>query len=131
MTDAFTYVTDLMPTVLEMAGLEHPKEFRDRQVEPMHGRSLRPLLSGSSDRVYGPEELIAGEMLGGKWIRQGDYKAVSVAQPYGPAKWQLFDMSVDPGETTDLSDAKEEKLNQLRAAWEAYAEEVNVVPGED
>ena len=127
-TDAFAYVTDLMPTVVEMAGLSHPKEFRDRPVAPMRGRSLAPLLSGADNRIYGPDDLVGGEMLDGKWMRQGDYKAVSVASPYGPATWKLFDLSVDPGETTDLSGAKAEKLDQLRKAWEAYAQDVGVVP---
>jgi len=131
MTDAFAYVTDLMPTILEMAGLEHPEEFRGRRVEQMRGRSLVPLLRGASDRIYGPEDLVGGEMRDGKWMRQGDYKAVSVAPPYGPATWQLFDLSADPGETTDLSHAKQGKLRRLRKAWEAYAEDVNVVPRED
>ncbi len=130
-TDAFAYVTDLMPTILDVAGLEHPREFRDRQVEPMRGRSLIPLLSGSSDRVYGPDDLIGGEMVNGMWMRQGDYKAVSVAQPYSDGIWRLFDVEADPGETRDLSDVEEERLNRLRTAWEEYAEDVNVVLSEE
>ncbi len=66
-------------------------------------------------------------MVNGMWIRQGDYKAVSVAQPYGDGKWRLFDVEADPGETRDLSDVEEERLNRLRTAWEEYAEDVNVV----
>jgi arylsulfatase len=128
-TDAFAYVTDLMPTILEMAGLEHPDEFRDHPVEPMRGRSLVSLLTGSSERIYGPKDLIAGEMLDGKWVRQGIYKAASVAQPYGPAVWQLFDVSADPGETNDLATIEPELLKSLIMAWEAYAEDVKVVPG--
>ena len=130
-SDAFVYVTDLMPTMLEMAGLDHPEEFRSRRVEPMRGRSLVPLLKGASDRIYGPEDLVGGEMRDGKWMRQGDYKAVSVSPPYGPATWQLFDVSADPGETKDLSDAKRGTLNRLRKAWEVYAKDVSVIPRED
>ncbi len=127
-SDAFAYVTDLMPTMLEMAGLEHPQEFRNRPVAPMRGRSLVPLLSGASDRVYGPDDFIGGEMLDGKWMRRGDYKGVSVAPPYGPATWQLFDLSVDPGETKNLSEQEAGKLRELRQAWDAYAKDVKVVP---
>ncbi len=127
-TDAFAYVIDLMPTILEMAGLAHPQAFRDKPVAPMRGRSLVSLLSGADDSVYGPDVLVGGEMLDGKWMRQGNFKAVSVASPYGPATWKLFDLSVDPGETTDLSRTKANKLVELRKAWDAYAKDVGVVP---
>jgi arylsulfatase len=31
--DGFFYVTDIMPTILEMAGVEHPKEFQGRKID--------------------------------------------------------------------------------------------------
>jgi arylsulfatase len=126
-TNAFTYVTDLMPTVLEMAGLKHPKVFRGRPIEPMSGRSLVSLLSGSPKPVYGPNDLIGGELLNGKWMRQGDYKAVSVAPPYGEAKWHLYNLASDPGETSNLAKRQPERLKKLQAAWDRYAKDVGVV----
>ncbi len=130
-TDAFAYVTDLMPTILEMTGLEHPGKFRGHPVEPMRGRSLMSLVSGTSEEVYGSDDLVAGEMANGMWIRQGAYKAVSVAAPYGDGKWRLFDIEADPGETHDLSDVEGERLDRLRAAWDEYAKDVNVVLSQD
>ncbi len=63
----------------------------------------------------------------GKWMRQGRYKAVSVAPPYGPGVWQLYDVVSDPGETRDLAEEQPQKLSELIAAWESYAKEVGVV----
>ena len=62
MVGAFTYVTDIMPTILEIAGIEHPTEIEGRQVEPMRGRSLTGILSGTTDAVYSGEDVIAGEL---------------------------------------------------------------------
>jgi arylsulfatase len=126
-SDAFSYVTDLMPTLLEIAGVEHPKRFRGREVERMHGRSLVGLLAGTRDEVYGADEFVGGEMQNGKWMRQGDFKAASVAPPYGSGTWHLYDLSKDPGETRDLSKEKPEILKRLQAAWNRYAEDVGVV----
>ena len=125
--DAFSYVTDLMPTVIEMAGLEHPTTFRGRQVERMRGRSLAGVLSGTQKSVYGSDEFVGGEMQNGKWMRQGAFKAISVAPPYGPGTWHLYNLEEDPGETRDLSKEQPEKLKTLEAAWDRYAEEVGVV----
>jgi len=125
--DAFAYITDIMPTLLEMAQLKHPKKFSDREVEPMRGRSITGLLSGGENEAYGADEPIGAEMGGGKWLRIGDYKAVEVPPPYGQAQWQLFDLAKDPGETEDLSKKHPEKMKELKAAWRQYADDVGVV----
>ena len=101
--DAFSYVTDIMPSILEMAGLKHPSEFRGRVVERMRGRSIVGILGGSKKQIYDAEAFIGGEMLNGKWMRQGNYKAVSVAPRFGSGEWQLYNVAEDPGETNDLS----------------------------
>ena len=128
--DSFAYVTDVMPTVLGYAQLDHPAKFRGRKVEPMRGRSLAGVLSGSEKETYARDALVGGEMLNGKWMRKGDYKAVLVAKPFGPGEWRLYDTARDPGETTDLSAKRPAILEELKAAWATYAKDVGVVLSE-
>ena len=125
--DAFSYVPDIMPTILEMAGLKHPEEFQGRKVERMTGRSLSSILAGADEEPYRPDEFICGEIINGKWARRGDFKALSVAPPYGPGSWQLFNLAEDPGETRDLAKEKPELLKELVAAWDQYAENMGVI----
>ena len=66
-------------------------------------------------------------MQNGKWMRQGDYKAVSVAPPYGKGTWHLYDLAKDPGETIDLSESRPDILQRLQQAWQEYADEVGVI----
>jgi arylsulfatase len=125
--DSFAYVTDLMPTILEMAGLKHPEEFHGRTVEPMRGRSLAGVTSGAKGHTYAKDAFIGGEMINGKWMLKGDYKAVLVAKPFGPGTWKLYNTTKDPGETRDLSKERPEILKELQAAWGRYAKGVGVV----
>ena len=110
---SFAYVTDVLPTILQMAGIKHPRKYKGRDVEPMRGRSLLGVLSGSEKGSYGSDEFIRGEMANGRWIRKGDYKAALVAKPFGPAVWKLYDVARDPGETRDLSKERPETLKEL------------------
>jgi len=85
------------------------------------------LLTGNKDSVYTDDEFVGGEMLGGKWMRQGPLKAISIPEPDGIGEWQLFNVVGDPGETKDLSHELPDKLEALKAAWEQYATDVGVV----
>lgn len=125
--DSFTYVTDVMPTLLDLAGVGYPTVFKGRNIEPMTGRSMIELLDGSKETLYNSDEFVGGEMGGGKWMRQGNLKAVMVPKPYGAGEWQLFDVDEDPGEAADLSKQMPDKLKSLIAAWDQYAEEVGVI----
>jgi len=125
--NSFAYITDLMPTMLELAGIEHPGQYKGRKVEPMRGRSLASLLSGDVKSVYSSDEYIGGEMGGGKWMRQGDYKATMVAKPYGSDEWRLYNVLKDPGETRDLSKDMPDLLQELINEWDNYAKDVGVV----
>ena len=125
--DAFAYVWDIMPTILDLAGIAHPEKYQGRQVERMRGKSLKGVLIGSTQTVYGADEFVGGEMQNGKWMRQGDFKAGSVAPPYGTGAWHLYNLKNDPGETRDLAKEEPEILKKLQSAWDHYAQDVGVV----
>ncbi len=125
--DSFAYVTDIMPTILEIARVEHPEKYLGRNVERMRGRSLIGVTSGSQHDTYPKDAAVGGEMINGKWMRKGDYKAVLVAKDFGPGVWKLYNLAEDPGETRDLSKVHPAILKELKAAWDRYAKDVGVV----
>ena len=85
------------------------------------------VLSGDETVFYRRDGPVAAAMAGGKWLRQGDYKAVMVPPPFGQGEWQLLNLAKDPGKTDDLSSTHPQKLEELKTAWKQYAAEVGVV----
>lgn len=125
--DSFTYVWDIMPTILDFADITPPKTFNGNEVEEIRGKSMKTILTGKANEIYSSDTYVGGEMLNGKWMRQGDYKAISVAAPYGSGKWHLYGLKNDPGETENLASEKPELLGELITQWEKYADEVGVI----
>ncbi|OQU94697.1 Fungal specific transcription factor domain-containing protein [Cladophialophora immunda] len=128
-SDTFATVMDIAPTILDLAGIQHPApEYMGRQVVPMRGQSMVQWFESQHERIH-PEDFIHGwEICGRGAIRQGKWKADFIPKPLGPEKWQLYDMEADPGETRDLAEEYPEKLADLLKFWETYVEEVGVVP---
>ncbi len=128
--DGMVHVMDLAPTFLELAGATYPSTYNGKPVVQPRGKSMASLLSKNSTSVRGPDEAIGWEYNNSKAIRIGDHKATWTDRPFGPSEWQIFDLSVDPGESNDLSTQEPKLRQQLIDAWEEYAETVGVVPPE-
>ena len=125
---AFTFVTDITPTLLSYAGVAAPgQRFAGRPIEPMSGRSLMPLLTGAADRVYGPEDAVGYELAGHAALFQGDYKLVRNRAPVGDGVWRLFNLADDPGETEDLSQREPRKFEAMKQSYANYAIENKVL----
>ncbi|PYI18059.1 putative arylsulfatase [Aspergillus violaceofuscus CBS 115571] len=121
-TETFTTVMDVLPTVLDLAGLHHPGTyFRGREVALPRGHSWRPLLESDDGRVDLYESDVVGwEQLGIAAVRVGHWKAVFLPPPRGEGKWELYDLSTDLGEVHDLADSHPEKLGEMITHYEVY-----------
>ena len=101
---AFSHVMDIAATILEASRTQHPgTSYRGRNVEPIRGRSLSPVLSGKSDLVHEDDTAVSWELFGMRAVRKGDFKLLWLSKPFGTDDWQLYDLATDPGEITDLS----------------------------
>ena len=130
-TDQFATVMDLAPTILAMAGVEHPApSYRNREIVPMRGKNMLPFISGASPRIHNHDFIQGWETAGRAALRHGNYKIVFIPKPKGPEKWQLYDLSADPGEVHDLSElpAHKERMESMLKLWEQYVLETGVVP---
>ena len=69
-------VMDVLPTILELAEIEHPRTYQGRDVLPLRGASMLPALTGARARVHDKDYVMGWELWGRRAIRQGDWKIV-------------------------------------------------------
>ena len=125
--NAFTVMTDVAPTLLEFAGTSGEAPDAVPDAVPMSGRSLRSLLTGDAERIYGPDEAIGFETSGQAALYRGDYKLVRNLPPHGDGVWRLYDLASDPGETQDLADAQPQLMREMLHEYRLYANRVGVL----
>ncbi|WP_341902932.1 arylsulfatase [Sandarakinorhabdus limnophila] len=125
----FAHVTDMPPTLLALAGVT-PQQgvFAGRRVEPMIGLNLSPMLTGSTPSVHPADKPLGYELSGNAVLFKGDYKLVKNLPPYGDARWRLYNISADPGETDDLSRADPERFAVMQSDYAAFARANQVLP---
>ena len=114
------HVIDFMPTLLELTKGTYPKEYKGQSITPIEGRSLVPVFMGQSrpDVVYGWEHE------GNRAVRLGDWKMVSIARQ----RWELYNMKSDRLETHDLAGSMPEKVAEMEALYNGWAQRVGVRP---
>jgi arylsulfatase A-like enzyme len=120
-SDAMLHVTDLAPTLLELAGVEHPSTWQGHPVAPLEGRSLVALLAGKFRARNGPHDWLGFELGGQKAVRRGQWKILWMPAPFGVGDWRLYRVSLDPAELWDRSEARPEEKQELLALWDEYA----------
>jgi arylsulfatase A-like enzyme len=126
---AFAWATDISPTILSLTGVSQPEErYAGRPVQSITGRDLTPLLSGSAERVYGPDDAVGYELTDHGVLFQGDYKLVVNQPPVGDGQWRLFNIVTDPGETADLSNSQALRFQRMLSRYEQYRHENKVLP---
>jgi arylsulfatase len=127
LSNSFVHVVDMMPTLLDLAEVDHPKTYEGREVLPLRGHSMLPFLKGNQGEVHSENYEVGWEFGGLKAYRQGDWKTVWLPKPVGTSEWQLYNLKDDPGEINDLAAKYPDKLTELIGLWENYAEETGVV----
>jgi arylsulfatase/uncharacterized sulfatase len=117
--DAKVHVADLVPTMLDMAGVAY-------EANAFYGRSAMRLLSGQAETSYAEDDSFGFEVSGNAALYRGNWKITRLAPPLGDSEWRLYDLSVDPGETTDMSAENPDLFEDMMAEYLSYSDEVGV-----
>jgi arylsulfatase len=119
---ALTAQIDVLPTLAEIAGVSLTGDLKS-QVE---GRSLLPLLRDPHSAW--PDRTLVTHV--GRWPRgevaQAKYKDCSIRDSRYTlvGNKELYDLQVDPGETTNVINQHADEVAKLRAAYDTWWQEV-------
>jgi arylsulfatase len=128
-SNAVVYVKDVPMTILEYANVTHPMtEYKNRQVKPPSGISIKPFLESKSEVVRTDKDWWAFELFGNGYVMKGELKAMKVRTGmFGDGQWHLYNVVNDPSETQPLESQHPEKLAEMIALYESYTAKNNII----
>ena len=128
MNHSFLHVRDMMPTILELTGIEQPApHFNGRPVRPIQGSSVLEMLEGKVASPRAEVSHVGYELFGMKAFFADRWKILWMPKPFGTGDWELFNLEHDPAELNDLSNQYPDKLEELVAQWEQYKKDNGVL----
>jgi arylsulfatase A-like enzyme len=118
--EQFGYLPDFMPTCIELAGAEYPRQWNGQPIHPMAGESLIPLIRGGNAPVHTVP--VFWEHEGNRAMRDGKWKLVWAGE--GP--WELFDTDTDRTEMNNLFESMPRRAADMQRTWESWARQTGV-----
>ncbi len=132
----YHHSTDIVPTILDICGLEMPKVYKGVEQYPLSGVSMRYTFDAKPDAPTMKKRQYYA-MLGTRGMWEGGWKAAALHVPFkGTGNfdkdvWELYHVDVDRAESKNLAGEHPEKLQALIKAWFEEAEKNFVLPIDD
>jgi arylsulfatase A-like enzyme len=136
----FTHAIDVLPTVLELAGIDLPAQLDGIEQSPLDGESFGYLLAEGGQLEPERHHTQYFEMFGSRALYHRGWKAVAF-HPVGPLyddqdpnasfdtdAWELYHVAEDLAETCDLAADHPRMLHELVGLWWSEAHRNQVLP---
>ena len=125
------HLVDIMATLVDITGATYPETMRGETVGPMDGISLLPAFQGGTVERDKP---VFFQWAQSKAVIDGHWKlVVHELRPrdieeglwdFSTSDWELYDLSTDRTEISNLVESNPEKFAELRDKYEAWWTEV-------
>lgn len=135
----FHHAIDIVPTILEVAGVEQPREVNGVTQKTIEGVSM--VYTWDDAKAEGRRTTQYFEMFGNRalyhagWVaacRHGKLPWVTAGSaPFDRDKWELYNIDNDFTEFNDLAEKEPKKLRELQDLFMAEAAKYNVLPLDD
>lgn len=112
------HLIDFMATLVDLTGATYPEQVGNRQIDPLQGKSLKPIFEGHQ-RV--PHDTLYFHFGTDRALRQGPWKLVSAKL----GRWELFHLGDDRTELNDLSSREPQRVESMAAEWFRMAADVD------
>src|SRR5262249_20265101 len=137
----FHHVIDLMPTLMEVVGINEPRVVNGYIQRPIEGVSFAYSFASGAERLPSTRTQQYFEMLGNRamysdgWIaccRHGRLPwETSGSFGFENDKWELYDIADDFSQAVDLAEKEPDRLRELQDLFMADAARYNVFPLDD
>jgi len=139
--EQFSHVNDIMPTILEAAGISAPEFVDGIKQAPMEGTSLVYTFDPKNAKAPSRHNTQYFEMMG-QWALYHDGWLLSTKvnrapwEAFGPANTdplnnqvlQLYDLNTDFSQSNDIAARNPEKVKEMKALFIAEAKKYEVFP---
>jgi arylsulfatase len=143
----YAHIIDIVPTVLEVQGIDPPATIRGVTQAPLHGVSFRYTFDDATAPTRHRTQYF--EMIGHRAIDHDGWRAVcpwpgpsfsEAGKPFGMPisasdlanldahHWELYHLDEDPTENHNVADQHRDKLIELISLWYVEAGKYNVLP---
>jgi arylsulfatase len=116
------HMIDFVPTALQLAGVQKPKDWAGEPIPLAPGKSFVPAFANDTkidrDCLWWLHE-------GNRAVRVGDWKLVAAkSQP-----WELYDLRTDRAEQNNLASKMPEKVQALESEWQKQTDAFTELAG--
>jgi arylsulfatase len=119
--DKFMHVSDILPTIFEVAKVTYPETYNDKPLIQPYGKSALAYARGNAETIHNADHGQGWELFEMKAYIKGEWKILRLPAPFDNGNWALYNLTKDPGETDDLSDQYPDKKLELLEGWDNYA----------
>jgi arylsulfatase len=132
----YHHSVDIVPTILDVCGIEMPKTFRGAEQWPLSGVSMRYSFEAKPDAPTKKKRQYYA-MLGTRGMWENGWKAAALHAPltskghFDKDEWELYHVDKDRSESKNVAKEHPDKLKALIKAWDEEAKKNLVLPLDD
>lgn len=128
----YHHVIDVLPTLLDLTGVQAPAQYQGVPQLPLHGVSMAYTFNDAN--APSRRDVQYFEMVGDRALYQDGWKIVArhrKGEDFDADTWELFRMGDDFSEVRDMAVQQPERVKRMVDRWWQEAERYGVLPLDD